>query len=382
MTEPRTTIGLGSRAACVTEAVYRILRQLIVLPVLLGLIFACPDLAHAVTLSGQIAASTDDADQDGVGSTAQLFDSKNELGLTRHFGFRFDGFAIPDGATIVSASIQFTAESGGSSGSPSNRIVGEAADDAPTFVEATNNITNRTTTSESVIWNIPAWLNGGDSGPAQQTPDLSLIIQEIVDRPSWTSGNALVLIFEPNSGDEKRLAWTFDGSSSDAAVLDIEYSVGGLPSLLVMKATFTLEDPVNGTTDPKAIPGATERYLVEVTNTGPGTVDADTMFISDPIPANMALRVIDYDGGNLGPVAFVDGSPVSGLTYTFTSLGSTTDDVEFSDNNGSTWTYTPADSGDGTDPAVTDIRINPKGVFAATGGGDPSFQVLFKALVQ
>ncbi len=382
MTDPRTTIGLRSRTAGTTEAVNRILRQLFALPILLGLILACPNLAHAVTLSGQIALDTDDADQDGVGATTQLFDSKNELGLTRHFGFRFDGFAIPDGATLVSASLQFTIESSSPSGSPSNRIVGEAQDDASTFVEATNNLTNRTTTSASVVWNLPVWVNGGDSLPAQQTPDLSLIIQEIVDRPSWTSGNALVLIFEPNSGDEKRLAWTFDGSSSDAAVLDIEYSVGGLPSLLVMKATFTLEDPVNGTTDPKAIPGATERYLVEVTNSGPGTVDNDTMFISDPIPANMALRVIDYDGGNLGPVAFVDGSPVSGLTYTFTSLGSTTDDVEFSDNNGSTWTYTPADSGDGTDPAVTDIRINPKGVFAATGGGDPSFQVLFKALVQ
>ncbi len=381
MTDPRTTIGLRSRTAWTTEAVNRILRQLFALPILLGLILACPNLAHAVTLSGQIALDTDDADQDGVGSTTQLFDSKNELGLTRHFGFRFDGFAIPDGATIVSASLQFTIESSSPGGSPSNRIVGEAADDAPTFVEATNNITNRATTSASVIWNYPPWPGMG-SGPAEQSPDLSLIIQEIVDRLGWSSGNALVLIFEPNSGDDKRLAWTFDGSSADAAVLDIEYSVGGLPALLVMKATFTLEDPVNGTTDPKAIPGATERYLVEVTNSGPGTVDADTMFISDPIPANMALQVIDYDGGNPGPVAFVDGSPVSGLTYTFTSLGSSTDDVEFSDDGGSTWTYTPLDSGDGTDPAVTDIRINPKGVFAASGGGDPSFQTRFKAIVQ
>ncbi len=382
MTEPGTTIGLRSRAAWTTKVVNRILRQLFALPILLGLMFACPNLAHAVTLSGQIALDTDDADQDGVGSTTQLFDGKNELGLTRHFGFRFDGFAIPDGATIVSASLQFTIESSSPSGSPSNRIVGEAADDAPTFVEATNNITNRTTTSASVIWDYPAWPGLG-SGPAQQSPDLSLIIQEIVDRLGWTSGNALVLIFEPNSGDDKRLAWTFDGSAADAAVLDIEYSVGGLPALLVMKATFTLEDPVNGTTDPKAIPGATERYLVEVTNSGPGTVDNDTTFISDPIPANMALRVIDYDGGNSGPVAFVDGSPVSGLTYTFTSLGSSTDDVEFSDDGGSTWTYTPVDSGDGTDPAVTDIRINPKGIFANnTGSGDPSFQLRFKAVIQ
>jgi len=204
MTESCNTIDLRSRA-----------RQWpLCLAVMLGLILAGPNLAHAVTLSGQISQDTDDADQDGVGSTTQLFDSKNELGLNKYFGYRFDGFAIPDGVTILNASIQFTAESGNTSGSPSNRIVGEAADDAPTFVEAQNNITNRTTTTASVIWNIPGWQNGGDSGPAQQTPDISAIIQEIVDRPSWTSGNALVLIFEPNSGDEKRLAWTYDGSLS------------------------------------------------------------------------------------------------------------------------------------------------------------------------
>ncbi len=362
--------------------VYEILRQIFALQVLLGLILACPHLAHADTVSGQIALNTDDADQDGIGNPTKLFDPKNELGFNRHFGFRFTGLAIPDNAVILNASIQFTAESSGTSGSPSNRIVGEAADNAPTFVEAENNITNRTTTAGSVIWNIPPWPTDGESGPAQQTPDISAIIQEIVDRPGWTSGNALVLILEPNGGDDTRLAWSHDGSPADAAILTVEYETS-LPSLLVMKATLTLEDPVNGTSDPKEIPGAIERYLIQVTNTGQGTVDSDTMFISDPIPANMALRVIDYDGANPGPVAFVDGSPVSGLSYTFTSLGSSTDDVEFSNDGGSTWTYTPVDSGDGTDPAVTDIRVNPKGIFAgSSGGGDPSFQVLFKAVVQ
>ena len=153
--------------------------------------------------------------------------------------------------------------------------------------------------------------------------------------------------------------------------------------LVVTKSVMTLEDPVNATTDPKAIPGAIERYLVEVTNTGSGPADADTVFITDSLPAFMALRIIDYDGTNPGPVAFVNGSPASGLSYTFTSLGSGTDDIEFSSDGGTTWTYTPVDSGDGTDPAVTDTRINPKGIFANnTGGGDPSFQLLFKAVIQ
>ena len=178
--------------------------------------------------------------------------------------------------------------------------------------------------------------------------------------------------------DQRGVARPFNGTCDVGA-----YEFDVIPDLLVVKTSLTVEDPFNGTTEPKAIPAATVRYLIQVTNTGKGTVDSDTMFISDLIPANMALRVIDYDGANPGPVAFLDGSPVSGLSYTFTSLDSSTDDVEFSNDGGSTWTYTPVDSGDGTDPGVTDIRVNPKGIFAgSSGGGDPSFQVLFKAVVQ
>ena len=69
-----------------------------------------------------------------------------------------------------------------------------------------------------------------------------------------------------------------------------------------------------------------------------------------------------------GPVAFSNGSLTSGLTYTFTSLASTTDDVAFSNDNGTTWTYTPVPNANGVDPNVTNLRINPKGTFA----GDPT----------
>ncbi len=47
-----------------------------------------------------------------------------------------------------------------------------------------------------------------------------------------------------------------------------------------------------------------------------------------------------------------------------------------------TYTYTPVDIGDETDPAVTHIRISPKGIFDALAAGDPNFQVQFKIVVQ
>ena len=73
----------------------------------------------------------------------------------------------------------------------------------------------------------------------------------------------------------------------------------------------------------------------------------------------------------------------SGLSYTFTSLADTTDDLEFSDNGGATFSYIPTPDAEGYDPNVTDIRVRPEGVFLAAGGGnDPSFTVQFRVRVR
>src|SRR4030095_11990187 len=99
----------------------------------------------------------------------------------------------------------------------------------------------------------------------------------------------------------------------------------------------------------------------------------------DPIPTNTSLRVVDIGGAGSGPVAFANGATSSGLTYTFTSLASATDDIEFSNNGGSPWTYTPGAAANGCDTAVTNVRISPKGTFVAdTGTPDPSFTLRFR----
>ncbi len=170
-------------------------------------------------------------------------------------------------------------------------------------------------------------------------------------------------------------------ASNDIATVDIVPL--GMPSLLVLKTASIIEDPVNGIDNPKAIPGGTVRYLIATTNTGTGVVDNDTLYVTDPVPANTALRVTDFDGSTDGPVSFMNGTPTSGLTYVFTSLADLADDVSFSDDGGSTFTYMPVVSGNGTDPAVTHVRINPKGIFVGdSGSGAPSFQIFFKAVIQ
>jgi hypothetical protein len=128
-------------------------------------------------------------------------------------------------------------------------------------------------------------------------------------------------------------------------------------------------------------------YTIIATNQGAGATDANTVVLTDPIPANTALFVGDIDGPGpaTGPVLFTDGTPPddSGLSYTFTSLDSLTDDVAFSNDGGTTYTYIPVPDADGFDTNVTHLRINPKGTFNAASGGDiPTFEVKFKVRVE
>jgi hypothetical protein len=207
-------------------------------------------------------------------------------------------------------------------------------------------------------WNVFSGAGGGDVGSAGST------------EPGATSTT---------------MSWTLGVSKP--------WSIGAVPlrpdassaqSYLGLKTVQVTSDPVNGSTNPRSIPGAYELYTVRFTNQGScPSPDNNSIVIVDPIPANTVLFVGDLAGVGSGPIAFVDGSPASGLSYTFTSLSSATDDVAFSSDGGSTFTYTPAPDVNGFDASVTHVRISPKGVFGAVGGGatryfDVSFRVRVK----
>jgi len=153
-------------------------------------------------------------------------------------------------------------------------------------------------------------------------------------------------------------------------------------NLVIVKSVQTISNPVEGTTNPKAIPGAIVQYTVVVTNQGKGSSDANTVKVSDAVPANLELVVSDIGGAGSGPVLFTQGSPTSGLSYTYTSLASLADGLDFSNNGGATWSYVPTPNGNGTDPAVTNIRVSPSGAFAANAGTAPSFTLQFRMRVK
>jgi parallel beta-helix repeat protein len=183
---------------------------------------------------------------------------------------------------------------------------------------------------------------------------------------------------------------TVSGSTSE---FDAATVVTAYPSFTMVKSSSAITDPVNCTTagnsasctplgSQKRIPGSVVQYAATLSNAG-GPADANTVRITDAIPTQTALRVVDIGGAGSGPVAFANGTTSSTLTYTFTALGNGTDDLEFSNNGGTTWTYTPTAGANGCDTAVTNIRISPKGTFIADSATpDPSFTVRFNVCVR
>ena len=77
-----------------------------------------------------------------------------------------------------------------------------------------------------------------------------------------------------------------------------------------------------------------------------------------------------------GPVIFADPGSNSNLTYSFASLASAIDDLEFSNDNGVSFAYTPSADAEGCDTAVTDFRVRPGGAFA--GGGNFTITVRYR----
>ncbi len=150
-----------------------------------------------------------------------------------------------------------------------------------------------------------------------------------------------------------------------------------LPTITMLKSSIIYN---NGVDAALATPGNDALYSVVVSNTGFGPATSNSLFIVDPLPAEMTFFNGDANGpGTAGtdPVIFSDSS--SGL-----SAFNYATDVRYA--TGSTapasfaaCTYVPAA---GYDPNVKYVCINPKGVLSGkTGPTTPSFTVQFRTRI-
>jgi hypothetical protein len=230
------------------------------------------------TFAVAIAQSSDDAREtvsNGVGkvNSTSLDMVDHPVAGNQYIGLRFSGLTIPKGATITSAYIQFTCFSN-TAGAASFTINGEANDSAPTFTGGTSNIAARIRTSASASWSPADWTVVGESGPAEKTTDLSPILQELVNRSGWSSGNAAAFIV---SGSGHRVFCTYDGGNlAEVAALHVGWTS---ESATLLDCSVTNSPVVNGTTQ-YVCTGWTGTGNVPAsgatTNTGPFTLSTNS----------------------------------------------------------------------------------------------------------
>ncbi|MCH9698895.1 MAG: integrin alpha [Gammaproteobacteria bacterium] len=179
-------------------------------------------LANGSVADIRVANNLDDAEENEDGSI-QRNSSDLELGFNKTkqqtVGMRFNSVNIPQGSTITAAYIQFQADETDSV-TTNLLIEGEATDHAQAYASFIGNISSRNRTQAAIAWTPPPWTSIGEAGPNQQTPDIASIIQEVIDRPGWLSGNALGVVV---TGNGQRTAESYDGMPSAAPLLHMEY---------------------------------------------------------------------------------------------------------------------------------------------------------------
>ncbi|HEQ98261.1 MAG TPA: DUF11 domain-containing protein [candidate division Zixibacteria bacterium] len=147
-----------------------------------------------------------------------------------------------------------------------------------------------------------------------------------------------------------------DQAGSVDGMLDGRFSsrdvyVVGSAILTILKNSVVVSDPFNGATNPKAIPGATIRYTIDIANSG--STNAEAVVVSDQIPANTTF--------------------VSASVNTANSNGAATVTIEYS-ADGVSWSAVE------TSP-VAYIRVTNSVVDANDGVNDGTAQVTFDAII-
>jgi uncharacterized repeat protein (TIGR01451 family) len=299
----------------------------------------------------------------GTATTLRATATNGNTQLTRSLiGFTLP--SIPSNETITGATLKLVVTTSGTKTVTVNRLTAS-------WVETTVTWSNFATTNFNVT--AEASFTPSVSG-ATISVDVTALVQ------GWQAGtftnNGLGLIGA--AGSNAQFASSEATTTANRPQLVITTALIS-PSLTMVKSSGVVSDPRNGSTNPKAIPGATVRYTVSVSNSTAGTADSNVF--TDAVPTGMKLFVGDAGGAGSGPVVFTNGATSSGLTYSYVNLASTTDSLSFSKDGGVTFTYTPVPDASGYDSAVTHVRVSPSGSFAGkTGASSPSltFQMLMQ----
>lgn len=250
-----------------------------------------------------IIASADDAYQTPAG-TVDINDAFTDVidATTEYIGWRFQNVTIPQGATINSAILSLM-PTGSTVDEPEHTFFGEDVDNAALFVAGagTFTISSRAMTAASVLWSNANL--GADGATYFNVPDIAALIQEVVNRAGWVSGNSIVIICQGGATSTRDLAvfmWDNDGTGATAAKLVIDHGAATITitpnpvaiPILTAAPIVTVHRLVSPTpvTVPIVVPSPTISIIQAIT---PSPV---AILIVIPAPAILVITVQAYQG--------------------------------------------------------------------------------------
>lgn len=158
---------------------------------------------------------------------------------TLRAALRFTGISIPQGATITSAAVTVYTNYGTTSVDPSDTvtIALEQVDNAAQCTSGSDAASRLSNLGSTISWAVN---NAGGADTPQTSPDLSSILQTIINRTGWSSGNAIQFFTHPTTtaanGDMAMQSYA-TGTSTTYARLQVSYSTSGSVSSLLTQAS-------------------------------------------------------------------------------------------------------------------------------------------------
>ncbi len=250
---------------------------------------------YAVTMTPNLNDGRQNATSVFTGAAGLLFNN-------RYLGLRFPYTDIPKGAIITSATLRFTASAAGDINGVT--IKAQKNPDSPRFVNGpgTDISTRYTTegTTATIPWtNATAWVANA-SGSDQTTPDLTSIVQEVVNMSSWDRLKTLTFLINAPTNATGATAYDIAGDQTKGVVLTINYTgttqtTGGA---LAVSSPYTLCIPLAQTPITSASLSATTANSVinsgNDLNDSDGTVNGSNVEFALTSPSEGANHTQDF----------------------------------------------------------------------------------------
>lgn len=172
------------------------------------------------------------------------------------------------------------------------------------------------------------------------TGDVAAVVLTATARESGAAGTQGAALTQTNTGSLNEVDPNFvdtvfaDSAGATDSARDAAHSARDdytvlAAALTVLKHSKVVSDPLNGTTNPKAIPGATIEYCISVANAA-GSATASSVAIVDPLPSTVTYDAgygIFLDGTMTGGACNSDGSAGGGYDAGTTTVSGTLNNV-------------------------------------------------------